>query len=196
MLPIFSPRRTKYLPKTQRVSLGGLPATLSRRGESRGHAREPQFISLRNPLWNDSYFVPGRAKPHSYCSSYPTMSPPQISQLGYRKDFQFTQTKPISPNPFLIPQKLAQLQTFHLTLPMLIISIRETFTFRQCSDRRSTTGTITLGVAQPTSTLTTQPSLHYVQEGRAKYARRHRLVRSSSLATRNHFFPSSFWGNP
>ena len=43
--------------------------------------------------------------------------------------------------------------------------------------RKSTTKTITPRIAQPTSTLTTQPSLHHVKDGRAKDARRHESVR-------------------
>ena len=79
---------------------------------------------------------------------------------------------------FSYPRKCCtQLQTFHLTLSMLMINIRESVTFRQFFGRRSTTKTITPRVAQPTSTLTTQPSLHHVKEGRAKDARGHDLVR-------------------
>ena len=79
--------------------------TSPRRDDSRGHIREPQSLFLRNPLWNDLDFVPGRVKPHSTCSSYPTMSPPPISKLGYQKDFQITQSLSVQ-SLFLSPKVL------------------------------------------------------------------------------------------
>ena len=138
----------------------------------------PSTFSLRNPLWNDLDFVPGRVEPRSTCSSYPTRSPLRISRLCYRKVFRITRAKKRHSGAFSYPRKyFVQLQTFHLTLPMLMISIRRAVTFRQLCDRRLTTRTITLRAAQPTLALTTQPSLHHVKEGRAKDAHRHEIVR-------------------
>ena len=68
----------------------------------------PSAFSLRSPLWNDLDFVPGRVKPRSTCSSYPTISPPRISQLRYRKVFQITQTQPIDPELSLIPESISR----------------------------------------------------------------------------------------
>ena len=58
--------------------------------------------------------------------------------------------------------------------------------------RKSTTKTITPRVAQPISTLTTQPSLHHVKDDRAKDARRHKSIRQ--LFPRNS--RASFMKNP
>ena len=116
-VPHLSSTPHKVSTKTAKTPFRRTIRTPSRRDDSRGYIRERQSITLRNPLWNDLDFVPGRVKPRSTFSSYPTMSPLRISQLGYRKDFHFTETKPISPEPSLIPEKIAQLQTFDLTLP-------------------------------------------------------------------------------
>ena len=132
-------------------------------------------ISVPHQLLSHKSFLP----PRSTFLSYPIMSPsPPNFTVGLRGEFLNYTNKVYQSGAFSYPRKcFAQLQTFHLTLPMLMINIRETFTLRQCCDRRSTTRTITVGVSQPRSTLTTQPSFHYVKGSRAKDARRHGLVR-------------------
>ena len=185
MPPISPPRRTKSL-----HSLGGPSAHLLDEMTPAVTSANHSTFSPRNPLWNDLDFVPGRAKPRSIFSSYPTRSPSRTSRLRYRKVFKITQAKIYQSEAFSYPRKyFAQLRTFHLTLPMLMINIRETAIFRQFCDRRSTTKTITLRVAQPTSTLTTQPFLHHVKEGRAKDARRHELVRQLFARNSKATFP-------
>ena len=155
MLSISPPRRTKSL-----RSLGGSYAhRLDEMTPTVTSANHSTF-SLRNPLWNNLDFVSGRVKPRPTCSSYPIRSPPPPPEFhdGAPKVFHAA-------------------ADFHLTLFMLMTNIRETVTFRQFFGRTSTTKTITPRVAQPTLTLTTQPSLHHVKEGRPKDPRRHESVR-------------------
>ena len=156
MLPISPPRRTKSL-----RSLGGSYAHLLDEMTPTVTSTNHSTFSLRNPLWNNLDFVSGRVKPRPTCSSYPIRSPPP-------------------PPPEFhdgAPKVLHAAADFHLTLFMLMVNIRETVTFRQFFGRKSTTKPITPRVAQPTSTLTTQLSLHHVKEGHAKDARRHESVR-------------------
>ena len=169
MILISPPRRTKSL-----RSLGGSSVyLLNERTPANTSSANHSTFSVRKSLWNDLDYVPDRVKLRSTCSSY-------------RKSFKIYQSGASS-----YPRKhFTQLQTFHLPLPMLMINTRKTFTFRQSCDRRLTTKTITPRVAQPTSTLTTRPSLHHVKEGRDKDALRHELVRQ--LFARN----SSVEGNP
>ena len=164
MPPISPSRRTKSLPRAQRLLLEGPSAHLL----DVMPPANPSPFSTRNSLWNDLDFILGRVKLRSTCVSYPNMSPPSLNfTIGLPEGFPIYTNKTYQPGAFSYPRNYStQLQTFHLTLLMLIFDIRETFTFRQCCDRRSTTRTITLRVAQPTSTLTTQPSLHYVKGSR------------------------------
>ena len=109
----------------------------SRRDNSRVSNSEPQSLSLRNSLWSDQDFVPRRVKPRSVCSSYPTMSPPPNFTIRLLPEGSPNHTKKTHQSEaFPYPRKyFVQLQTFHLTLPMLIINIRETFTFRHCCNQ-------------------------------------------------------------
>ena len=152
MLPISPPRRTRSL-----RSLGGSYAHLLDEMTPAVTSANHSTFSLRNPLWNDLDFVSAASNRAQIARATLSGRPPSFT-MGPRKYY-------------------TQLQTFHLTLFMLMINIRETVAFRQFIGRKSTTKTITPRVAQPTSTLTTQPSLHHVKEGRAKDARRHESVR-------------------
>ena len=155
MLPISRLRRTHYL-----CSLGGSSAHLLDETTSVVTSANPSPFFQRKPLWNDLDFVPCRVKPRSTCSSYPNRSPPPNFTIGLPEGFQNYTSKTYLSRAFSYPRKyFAQLQTFQLTLPMLMINIREIVTLRQFCDRKSTTRTITLRVAQATSTLATQPSL-------------------------------------
>ena len=146
MLPIAPPRRKKSLRSSGRSSAHLLdemtPAVAS--------ANHSPFL-LRNPLWKYLDFVPGRVKPRPTFSSYSTRSPPppRISRLSYRKTFKTI----FHSGAFSYSRKYCtHLHTFRLTLSVLMVNIRETIKFRQLFARRLTTKTITLRVAQPTST--------------------------------------------
>ena len=83
----------------------------------------------------------------------PAMSPPDFHDWVTGRIFKLHKLKTYQSGAFSYPRKDFA-QAFQLTLRILIINIRDIFTFRQCCDRRSATRTTTLEVAQPTSTLT------------------------------------------
>ena len=116
-------------------------------------------FSLRNPLWNDLDFVPGRVKPRPTFFSYPIRSPPP-------PEFRDWALKVLHAAADFLPD-FVHAHDQHQGDS----GIQTNF------GHKSTTKTITPRVAQPTSTLTTQPSLHHVKDDRAKDARRHESVR-------------------
>ena len=82
--------------------------TPSRRDDPRGQNREPQSLSLRNPLWNDLDFVPGSVEPQSICSSYPTMSPPGVHNWVTGRISKLHKQEPIGPEPSRIPESISR----------------------------------------------------------------------------------------
>ena len=141
MLPISPPRRTK-------VSALSWKITLSRRDDFRGHIREPQYFSPKEPTLERSRF---RSVPRQIALNLLEL-PNQVIHpnftIGLPEGFQNYTSKTYQSGAFSYPRKyFAQLQTFHPTLHMLMINIRETVMFRQFCDRRSTTRTTTLRVA-------------------------------------------------
>ena len=120
----------KVSAKSAETPSWGTIRTPSRRADSRGHIREPQSSSLRNPLWKDLDSVPGHVQPRSTCSSYPTMSPPPPEFQNWATGRISNQAGAFS---YRLPPKIKSNRAaadFNLILPMLIIHIRETFTFR------------------------------------------------------------------
>ena len=102
MLPISPPRRTKSL-----RPLGGSIRTPSRRDDSRGHIREPQYLFPKEHTLERSRFRSG-----------PRQTAPNVLELPNQVTL---------PSFTFGPRKYCtQLQTFHLTLSMLMINIRDT----------------------------------------------------------------------
>ena len=155
MLPISPPRRTKSL-----RSLGGSIRTLFKRDDSRGHIREPRYLFPKEPTLELSRFRSG-----------PRQTTSNLLQLPYK----------VTPPPPEFHDWA--LKVFHATADFSPDFVHAHDQHQGDSDiqtkfgRTSTIKTITPRVAQPTSTLTTQPSIHHVKDGRAKDARKHESVR-------------------
>ena len=167
--------------------------TPSRRDDSRGHIREPQSLFSKELTLERSRFRSWPRQTALNLLELPNHATLPVFHSGATGRFsKIHKQKPISPESFLLsPKVFREAADFLPDLSMLIMDIRENFTFRQCCDRRSTTRTLTLRVAQPTLTSTAQSSLHYVKESCAKDARRHGLVCQLALRSQleANFFP-------
>ena len=159
MPPISPPRRTKSLSRAQRLPLEGLSAYLL----DVMPPANPSPFSIRNPLWNNLDFVLGRVKLCSTCVSYPNMSPSSPSfTIGLPEGFPNYTNKTYQSGAFSYPRNYStQLQSFHLTLLMLIFDINQGDFHIQAVLRSSVNDQNNYPKGSTTNmTSTTQPSLH------------------------------------
>ena len=166
-----------------------------RRYDSRGQKRAPQSLSLRIPLWNDLDFVPGRVKPRSICSTYPTMPPPEfhdwvtgrISEL-YKQNLS-VRSLLVSPKVFRaavdVSPDFAHTHNQHQGDFHIQAVLRSSVDDQNDYSRGSPAN---IDVDK-------QPSFHHVKQGRAKDARRHGLVHQLFARNSRPNFPTSFEGN-
>ena len=140
----------------------------SRRDDSRGHIREPQYLFPKEPTLERSRFRSG-----------PRQTASNLLELPYQ---------------VTLPEFHDwALKVFHAAADFSRDLVHAHDQHKGDCDiqaifgRKATTKTITPRVAQPTSTSTIQPSLHYVKDGRAKNARRHESLRQLSRNSRAKF---------